>query len=142
MVRLRMPRATWPPIWLDEGIATYLEVTRNERGRLEIGRVREDLLATLRKAKEDGTLAPLRELCNAERPAFTGRYARVRYAQSWALVHWLVAGQKTGGKKRWQAYLDRWNAPGRRRPAEFLEVVYGISASEIEKAVAAHIEGR
>jgi len=141
MVRLRMPRASWPPVWLDEGIATYLELTPDERGRLEVGRVREDLLATLRQAKEDGNLLPLRALCGAERPAFTGSLARVRYAQSWALVHFLLEGRKSGGARRWKEFLDRWNAPGRPGPGEYLEKVYGGTLEEIEKALAEHLKG-
>jgi tetratricopeptide (TPR) repeat protein len=139
LVRVRIPRASWPPVWLDEGIATFLELTPDERGRLGIGRVRGDLLRTLRAAREAGTLLPLASLLAAERPAFTGRLARVRYARSWALVHYLLEGDLSGSKRRWNEYLDRWNSRGRPAPGEFLKAVYGLDLPELEKRLAEHI---
>jgi hypothetical protein len=73
-----------PPRWFNEGLAEYYEAAVTTAGRWEMGRVADVHLAQLR-AKG---LVPLRILFSESVGEFMAN-AQQRYAQSWAVIHFL-----------------------------------------------------
>ncbi len=82
-------RSMVPPMWLDEGFATYLEFDLSGRTP-SLGERREDLIATLRAAQVAGSFHADRDLLSWATRSFSGPGARLAYAESWSLVHYLV----------------------------------------------------
>jgi len=117
------------PTWLTEGLAQYCEPT-------EIGRRHPALAARLLALQHAATLIPLRELLN-HRTAdgfFDFGQDRVEsaYAQSWALVYWLMQPPR---RERFHSLLQhyRQSADFDPDPAETLARHLGASVAEIER---------
>lgn len=81
------------PTWLAEGLATYCEPA-------EIGRWHAGLAERLAAARRAGTLIPLEKLLNHDDPAgffvLGTDTAPAGYAQSWALLQYLMQPQRRG----------------------------------------------
>lgn len=98
------------PIWLDEGIAAYMEGHRWSAPDAKAGSVpvflpwaNTERFDALRDAEARNDLLPLSRLLesapgNLIGPGGDAREALTYYAQVWALVHFLIEGQ--GGKYR------------------------------------------
>ena len=138
LLRLRCPRVQELPGWLDEGLATWLELAPDDRGRLGSGNTRNDLLATLAEAEEAGGAWPLRVLLAGSRQGFVGRDARVRYAQSWALVSCLLSGPGAGVRLR--RYLDALNNARRIDATALFMEVFTDDLVEFEARLARHVD--
>ncbi len=78
-----------PPTWLNEGTAEFWETAQRVQGRMQGGQVRTDHLATLARSRK--ALPKLQEFVYGGRADFYGS-AQLRYAQAWALVHFLRKG--------------------------------------------------
>src|SRR5690606_28941593 len=86
------------PVWLEEGIATYMEgFRRNDDGVLVFtpaaNRERQE---TLRRAVRRGHLIPLNDLLTRTPQSFLGSSKEtllVYYAQVWALTNFLAEGE-------------------------------------------------
>ncbi|HZN40971.1 MAG TPA: tetratricopeptide repeat protein [Planctomycetota bacterium] len=77
-----------PPTWLNEGTAEYWETATRTQGRMQGGQVRTDHIATLMRSKK--SLPKLRDFVYGGDDFYV--YAQQRYAQAWALVHFLRKG--------------------------------------------------
>ena len=77
------------PAWLDEGLAEFWSATVVEDNRVIVGRAVAQHVATLRRWQ------PLRRTLRQPRGELTAdsEPAAVFYAQSWAMVHYLLLGQ-------------------------------------------------
>lgn len=95
------------PTWLNEGLATYWASTRLTAKAAEVGRPDIDRLDYLRGEH----LLPLDELMAADRssPHYSQSEKAWRfYAQSWALTHYLMIGDRSGkGRQQLIDYLQR-----------------------------------
>lgn len=97
------------PVWLEEGIACYMEGFRRAKDRQEpqfLPWRNPERFAELRSSGRRGSLVGLRELLEGSPQSFLGisRDAQLTYyAQVWALVHFLRDGE--GG--RYRAGLER-----------------------------------
>lgn len=91
--------AVYPP-WLSEGLAEFFSTVTPEKDRMVLGRPPIGRLATLAQ----GEFLPLARVLSVTRgsPEYTSLHAGVFYAESWALVHMLVAGE------RYQPHVDRF----------------------------------
>ncbi|MBK8100977.1 MAG: DUF1570 domain-containing protein [Planctomycetes bacterium] len=78
-----------PPVWFNEGMAEFWETAKYEGGLLQGGQVRRDHVALLIRSKKD--LVPLAQFVHGARSDFYAN-AQLRYAQAWALVHFLRKG--------------------------------------------------
>jgi hypothetical protein len=78
-----------PPSWFNEGFAEFWETAQVQNGRLEGGQVRKDHIATLLRSRN--ALPKLREFVYGARADFYAN-AQQRYAQGWAMVHFLRKG--------------------------------------------------
>jgi hypothetical protein len=92
------------PIWLEEGIATYMEGHRWEGARpVFLGWSNVERFDQLRAASAKGELMPLRALLDTAPQDLLSRSVRAEpaltyYAQVWALVHFLREDE--GGRHR------------------------------------------
>ncbi len=95
------------PLWLNEGLASYWGSTRLTRKAAEVGRPDIGRLELLRS----GQLMKLEELMAVERSSpHYGRSDKAQrfYAQSWALTHYLMIGDRSGkGREQMIDYLRR-----------------------------------
>jgi len=93
----------WLPIWLNEGMAEFYGYTRFEGHKIILG------APTIRTAALMGTPVPIRELIGEKNPLSDGgdpKKTEMFYAESWALVHYMMFGEgMEGGRK-----LDRFFA--------------------------------
>lgn len=126
------------PAWLNEGMAEFystLEVTKDEKGA-DVGRVISDHVLYLRQQK----LLPLRTLFAVDHssPHYNEQSKRgVFYAQSWALVHYLMFGKERQRQPQLNRYLDLV-AKGVGQQKSF-EVVFGPDIEAIEKELRDYI---
>lgn len=93
------------PLWLNEGIAEYFSTFEAVRGEAKIGRPVERHVRSLRQT----SMMPLVDLfaVRVGDPAYDERArAGVFYAQSWALVHYMLRGNAERGRQL-QALLGR-----------------------------------
>lgn len=101
------------PTWLDEGLADFYGATELHKGRIHLGRIPNDRLGTLRR----GPMLPLESLLTAthDSPYYQeGTKAGPFYAESWALVHYLLMDEKArqaGVFKTYLKALDRAGTP-------------------------------
>ena len=80
------------PLWYEVGVAGYYSTFRTEGNEAHTGKIREDDLDLLRESM----LIPLDRLFAVERadPEYNDRYKRrLFYAESWALLHYLIHSQ-------------------------------------------------
>ncbi|MGD8329207.1 MAG: tetratricopeptide repeat protein [Acidobacteriota bacterium] len=103
---LAMPAAPWAPTWFHEGIAEFWENTLIRNDYVETGRPSAQNMQIL----ENERLLPLEELLTADR-AFVDSLSAYRvnafYAQSWALIHYMMLGDRTHGySERITPYLQ------------------------------------
>lgn len=80
-------RLASPPPWLDEGLAEYFEVVERARGTVVEGALQEHHVALL--AAPGYEWLPYERLLARSHAEFYADAAR-SYAQSWALIHWLL----------------------------------------------------
>jgi Flp pilus assembly protein TadD len=137
LLRLRVPHAPDVPAWLDEGLATYLELVPDGRGRLRSGTVRGDLLASIREAKARGGFRSWGEMLVLPRTAFYGADAHALYAEAWSMVHFLAADGERGRRKL-RRLLDELGSTGR-LGAGPLRRTFG-DARALERAWRRHLE--
>jgi len=141
-------RATFGvPLWLDEGLATYLEKLRGVDDDPEP--FRDDLQAELTRALRNRRVLTWAEIFSAQRPDFEGPGGRERYAQSWSMVRFLLHSADLGAdaairRERLRSLL----APGGtgrgfrvRVPVgrALIAATYGMSVGEIDAAWRRHI---
>jgi tetratricopeptide (TPR) repeat protein len=82
------------PPWAEEGFAEYYSTFRADADSVHIGYPIDDHLDWLRRQLSEGKgeqLLGLRELLEATRDSHEGSRQGAFYAQSWALVHYLMA---------------------------------------------------
>ena len=95
------------PVWLNEGLASYWSSTRLTSKAAEVGRSDRARLAYIRS----GHFLPLEELMAVDRSSpHYGRSDKIQqfYAQSWALTHYLMLGDRSGkGREQLVDYLRR-----------------------------------
>jgi tetratricopeptide (TPR) repeat protein len=139
MLNVRAPDSMDTPTWFDEGLATYLELAPDRRGRPDSGTTRKDLLEVIVAARESGQLWRWSEMVNASSASFTGTTARIRYAQAWSMVHFLAEGYGRDSKKLLARYIDL--LADRRTPARAaFEKVYGTNEAKLNGAWELHVE--
>jgi tetratricopeptide (TPR) repeat protein len=99
-------KATWLPLWLNEGFAEFYQNTDIRDKDVILGQPSPDDIYYLR----DNRLLPLTTLLKVD---YTSPYyhdeqkGSVFYAESWALTHYIEATDRQQGKERLQDYARR-----------------------------------
>jgi tetratricopeptide (TPR) repeat protein len=93
------------PVWVSEGLAEFYGNSQISDSAVELGRANAELIAELRQ----GNLIPLDVLFKVD---YSSPYYNEQnktsffYAESWALTHYLMLGDKQTHKPMLDAYLD------------------------------------
>lgn len=136
VIRLNIPRA---PLWLHEGLAEfYGTFAGSERdNRSVVGRPLPHHLAML----HNHPMIPLQVLLSPDvrKVAFRTRVSTgVFYAESWALIHYLLLGEESRHRRGLQQLLARQHSARGVSEDEFRSA-FGMSFAGMEAAVKAHI---
>jgi hypothetical protein len=92
------------PLWLNEGLATYMEGAVVREGRLEIGRINQKRLVHLQKLIRKGKCPPLRKVL--ARP-YGEAFMAEDYAVAWGIVYALRHSQgQPDNRKRLTRYVE------------------------------------
>jgi TPR repeat protein len=97
------------PLWLNEGLAEFYAHTSIQSERVLVGRAAPWHIALLR----DRALVPFDEFFAADhrsRHYNEADRASIFYAQSWAMTHWLLLGNKGGNRDRLKKLIAGLNA--------------------------------
>lgn len=92
------------PLWLDEGIATYMQTVQILRGRLKQGRPDYDYLKEYRRAIQTRRQIAFTELMGLDSEQ-DAKFTYLHYSESWALVHCLLRSRRSV-KKFWAFLKD------------------------------------
>ena len=95
-----------PPVWLNEGMAEFWETAKKDGQKFTGGQPRPDHVATLIRSKK--AIPKLKDFVYGPRSDFY-RFAQQRYAQGWALVHFLRKGPPAN-QKIFQTLFDALRA--------------------------------
>lgn len=96
------------PTWLDEGIADFYGATEIRSGKVFLGRVPEDRLATIRRLPRL-PLETLLTVTHASPYYQEGDRTGIFYAESWALVHYLFMDEQAKKAGLLQAYMKAYS---------------------------------
>ncbi|GMR23343.1 MAG: hypothetical protein BMS9Abin37_1763 [Acidobacteriota bacterium] len=125
------------PLWFEEGMAEFYSSTRLHDDSAELGVVEEHH----RRVLATRPLLPLAELLTAadDWPLSASAHdSALFYAQSWGLVHYLVAGSGTEGHRKLASYLGRLSRDEDR--LEAFHAAFEMSPEAMEDALTAYVE--
>lgn len=74
---------TIPPIWVNEGLATYYESSKFEGTTLKTNLINKGRLWEIQKAIKDGNYPKMRDFINTPQAS----YKSLQYAQGWSLIY-------------------------------------------------------
>lgn len=122
-----------PPLWFNEGLAEYYEISQRVHGRWKLGEVHKAHLPTLEKG-----LFPLETFLYQDKKPFMLK-APANYAQSWAFIHFLRHSTKENKK----IFKDLWEAfkstPSKKAA---MDKVFGsLDMGAMQKAFEEHVRG-
>lgn len=92
------------PSWCDEGIGEYFYGSREHEGQMQVGRVNDYRLGTIRSAIKRGKTIPLKDLVGWDQQKYYA-VAGLAYAQGWSLVHFFMEHPTWKSKKLLQKYM-------------------------------------
>lgn len=125
------------PLWFEEGMAEFYSSTRLKNDSVELGVVAE----RHRRVLAARPLLPMAELLTAAEDwplSASPRDSALFYAQSWGLVHYLVAGSDTEGHRKLASYLDRLSRGEDR--LEAFHAAFEMSPETMEDVLTAYVE--
>ncbi len=133
------------PLWLDEGIATYLEKLRT--GEDDPATWRDDFRVELTRALRHDRILSWERMLAAQRSDFEGAHGRERYAQAWSMVRFLLHADEMGAdaairRERLRSIVAPARSGGAFRVAggrALIEATYGLSLGKIDAAWRRHI---
>ena len=99
------------PVWLSEGLAEYFGNSRIRDNEVDIGMPSRYLVETLQQSR----LIPIDELLRADRQSpYYNEQNRVSvfYAESWAIVHYLLLDPNARQQQLLTNFLKAWEAGG------------------------------
>lgn len=124
------------PAWFDEGFAEYYSTFRQAKfDRARIGDEIAGRALTLRRAE----FLPLAKVLAADRhsPYYTEpEYRSIFYAQSWALVHYLLSDRTGTRAAQLKSYLEMWRAGA--EPGEALRRAFNLDNTTLESRLRAY----
>jgi hypothetical protein len=137
----RFIEARYPsmPVWLNEGIASYLETIRVEGGEVQVGR-----LSALIDGFKLSDLMPLRALALADHQTFHGKDEKAMYHSATEFVRFLLRPDAGGLEAdRWSHMVGVYGVGGPRKEtpdAVLKRVDPTLDWAGLQRQVAAHSE--
>ncbi len=137
------------PLWLDEGLATYVENSEVRDGQIVLGSLKSRIVYhnpvapirarslprvtadEVKKAFRKGRAIPLNQLLAARGEEFYGEKARLFYTQAWMFVHFLRHGRSGWAESefpKFVLYVAEGFAPG-----DVFRSVYGGTPEGLSK---------
>ncbi|HJQ41354.1 MAG TPA: hypothetical protein VKB93_29795 [Thermoanaerobaculia bacterium] len=126
------------PVWLNEGMAEYYSTFRTDGDEVHIGRPVAEHVMWLRNEQ----LIPLRDLFAVDRDSSIyneGSRQGVFYAESWALLHYLMLGNE---ERRAQFGKLMTLLDARKSMQEAFETAFGMSYARMEGELRAYVRRR
>lgn len=126
------------PVWLNEGLAEYYSTFQTSGDEVHIGRPVAEHVLWLRNEQ----LIPLRDLFAVDRDSSIyneGSRQGVFYAESWALLHYLMLGNEER-REQFSKLLTLLDA--RKPMQEAFEAAFGVSYSRMEGELRAYVRRR
>jgi tetratricopeptide (TPR) repeat protein len=126
------------PLWLNEGVAELYSTFEVNQNKVDLGRPVERHVRLLRENK----FIPLQALFSVDNksPAYNEREKQgIFYAESWALVHYLMFGDKSAHQHQFIEFIKMFEA-GESVDKAFA-AVFGSDFTVIEKALHHYISG-
>jgi hypothetical protein len=93
------------PLWLNEGLATFMEVSYYDGEDLVIGEVNRSRLIHLQRLLRAGAGIPFEELFAVESPK---NFGLDHYATAWGITYWFLVDQHPAARKRKRKILRRY----------------------------------
>jgi thioredoxin-like negative regulator of GroEL len=126
------------PLWLNEGLAEFYSTFDHESNLAPaiLGRPPGDMIAALRGSD----FVRLHKIVDPRTPADLlkdGERARLFYAESWALVHYLLIGRPGASNAQLTALIDALTRAV--PPNEAFASVYGVSLGQLENELRAYV---
>ena len=118
----------WLPLWLDEGLAEYLELSPNETS------VHRRHVSHLAKAFREGRWQPNLERLEAFTESFN--FGETQYAESWLWIHFLLNSNPERADL-FHSYVRELKSRPEKHPA--LTTQLGSQKSELEVALVEHL---
>ena len=136
IVRLNLPNA---PMWLHEGLAEFYSTFAGSRqdGRSVLGRPLPDRAAMLHHYR----LIPLSVLLSPDGRKIASRTtvgSGLFYAESWALVHYLLLGEQGRHRPGLRTILEQQQRGGGVSEPAFT-AAFGMTFKEMEEAMVRHV---
>ncbi|MEM6749547.1 MAG: DUF1570 domain-containing protein [Planctomycetota bacterium] len=101
------------PLWANEGLAEYFGYARmDKRGKLVTGLTPGSAVRPIKQAVEQGQAMPIRELVYITSQQWGANLrsgdpiGHIQYAQSWAMVHFLLNADRQKHRKPFFKYLE------------------------------------
>lgn len=123
------------PIWLNEGLAEYVEVSRYKAGKPQAGIVRQSHVRALALVRSRGSIESFLKMTPRQ---FYGPTAALNYSKSWALVRYL-----RGGKPQVRAVFDRLVAAlaaGKSRDEALEDALEGVDMKRLSDGFWASVD--
>lgn len=139
----RRGKDTAVPRWLDEGLASYYEMSAVDADELVHGAVQPGFLGLIRKASREDKLLPIESILRADPMKFLvvhrsqAERSTLHYAQSWALAHYMVGRVP---REKMQAYVVAVKG-GADSVKAFRKMMGGRPVRAVEAEVRHHIDG-
>jgi hypothetical protein len=89
-----------PPVWFNEGLATYAESIMVQENAVMFGSNKVDVAEDAAARR----LVPVAELFAARSTQFHGDWERLQYTTAWAVVHFIWHGYQKGLRGRFDAF--------------------------------------
>ena len=125
------------PLWFEEGLAEFYAATRLSDDGAEVGAAER----THRLVLAEHPLLEMEELLGADETwplSASPRDQALFYAQSWALVHYLVVGQGLSGRRALSRYLGTLG--GDADPLRSFDDAFGKTPAEVGEELRDYLE--
>lgn len=136
----------YPPIWLDEGLATYFESSRIKGKKLVTNLINRFQLPIIKTLINDLSFIKLKEFINLSQADYMKNHI-LTYSAGWSLVYFLVNGKDGKYKKAFQSYIEAyrqhkidvrfdgkdWRVQNKDAHIKLFEQCTGIAIDQLEK---------